>query len=534
MSDRRYQNITRAVLETPWAIRPGMLAVIVEVLSLRLEGHQLSDEEIQARVGGKPSRQDTQIIGQTAIIPIYGTLIPRADSMTQMSGGTPVDRLQGALQDAVRSADVSNILLDISSPGGATDLIPEFAQQIRDARRVKPVVASANTQAASAAYWLGSQASEFVASPSAGVGSIGVFAAHEDLSKQLEADGVSTTVITAGKYKAETGPWAPLTDEARAHIQERVDDMYQMFTGDVAKGRKTTVDAVRGGFGEGRMLNAKAALKEGMIDAIEPITATIGRLADAGGQKVAQVAFSDVPALAAADPGLEANAIRPHSTATTDVPWDGPQQKANLSNDRPETYRLAYAWYDENGKDADGDGYPDAKDDYKFIHHQVSTSGDVGAANVNGCSQGIAVLNGGRTGTTIPDKDRQGVYDHLAKHLSDAGKKPPPLQSHEATPGPAHAGLTFAARLRETRERVEDDLATVRSLADVSQRDRLTGPKREQLEAIADTLGAFGKAHSDIVALLAQTTPAPDVAEVDREAWELYRARALRLSGGST
>lgn len=299
MSDRKYPNILRAVLETPWAIRPSMLAIIVEVVKLRIDGNALTDEEIQARVGGKPSRQDAQILGQTAIIPIYGTLVPKADSMSAMSGATPVDRLQAVLQDAVRSADVANILLDVNSPGGATDLIPEFAAQIRDARRVKPVIASANTQAASAAYWLASQASEFVASPSAGVGSIGVYAAHQDLSKQLEAEGVNTTVIAAGRYKAETGPWGPLTDEAKAHIQERVDDFAHMFHSDVAKGRKTTIEAVRDGYGEGRMFNAKAALKAGMIDGVEPIQATIDRMAEGGGKTTLQAAVpADVPAAA--------------------------------------------------------------------------------------------------------------------------------------------------------------------------------------------------------------------------------------------
>ena len=42
---------------------------------------------------------------------------------------------------------------------------------------------------------------------------------------------------------------------------------------------------------------------------------------------------------------------------------------------------------------------------------------------------GIGVLNGGRGGTTIPDADRQGVWNHLAKHLRDADLTPPELKS---------------------------------------------------------------------------------------------------------
>jgi ClpP class serine protease len=78
-----------------------------------------------------------------------------------------------------------------------TDGIPELAAEIRAARGKKPIVAVANYRAASAAYWLGSQADEFVASPSADVGSIGVFAAHEDVSGMQEKLGVKTTLISA-------------------------------------------------------------------------------------------------------------------------------------------------------------------------------------------------------------------------------------------------------------------------------------------------------------------------------------------------
>ena len=117
-------------------------------------------------------------------------------------------------------------------------------------------------------------------------------------------------------------------------------------------------------------------------------------------------------------------AIPPHKTATTDSAWDGPAAKANLKNDGDAAYyRKAFAW-------VDGDGDPKTKAAYKFIHHMVASGGDVGAANTTGCSSGIAVLNGGRGGTKIPDSDRRGVYGHLAKHIRDAGKEAPDLSSY--------------------------------------------------------------------------------------------------------
>lgn len=112
-------------------------------------------------------------------------------------------------------------------------------------------------------------------------------------------------------------------------------------------------------------------------------------------------------------------AIGSHSTTTSTKGWDGPAQKANLPNDGARL-RMAHAWVDP-------DGDPDAKASYKFIHHFVTSAGQVGAASTIACSTGIGVLNGGRGGTTIPDGDRRGVYNHLAKHLRDADLEPPEL-----------------------------------------------------------------------------------------------------------
>ncbi len=116
-------------------------------------------------------------------------------------------------------------------------------------------------------------------------------------------------------------------------------------------------------------------------------------------------------------------AIGVHHTATDDGAWDGPGNEARLSNDAGAAkFRQAFAWQDP---DLD----PDTKQAYKFIHHMVSTGGDVGAANLRGCAAGIGALNGARGGTTIPDSDRAGVHRHLAAHLMDGDMTPPDLRA---------------------------------------------------------------------------------------------------------
>jgi len=116
-------------------------------------------------------------------------------------------------------------------------------------------------------------------------------------------------------------------------------------------------------------------------------------------------------------------AIGVHHTATSDAAWDGPANERRVrSGEGQAYYRRIYAWRDP---DAAGD----RKAHYRFIHHFVSADGAPGAASIVAARTGIGVLNGARGGTTIPDSDRRGVYNHLAAHLRDAGIEPPELRS---------------------------------------------------------------------------------------------------------
>lgn len=117
--------------------------------------------------------------------------------------------------------------------------------------------------------------------------------------------------------------------------------------------------------------------------------------------------------------------VPPHDTATTDGPWDGGSQEIKLKS--PFSTKVAngaYAWIDESEINSAGEIPRSA---CRFIHHEVSDSGVPGAANLTACSSAIGVLNGARGGSTIPASDRQGVYNHLAGHIRDAGREPPEL-----------------------------------------------------------------------------------------------------------
>ncbi|KWI36360.1 hypothetical protein WM04_06905 [Burkholderia ubonensis] len=264
-------------LSTPWALLPEVMTAHAYTLAYRsarkeglLGGDLASDDRRTpiraARGGGSGGRGGSA--RSIAVVAIRGTIVQRADQLDLCEGGTSTEQISSALNQAMADETVSQILLDIHSPGGSVYGVQELADEIRAARANKPIMAIANSLAASAAYWIGCAASEFYVTPGGEVGSIGVWSAHEDISKALEEAGVNITLISAGRFKTEGNAFAPLSDESKAFMQSRVDDYYEAFTNAVAKGRNVPVARVRSGMGQGRVLGARDALAEKMVDGV--------------------------------------------------------------------------------------------------------------------------------------------------------------------------------------------------------------------------------------------------------------------------
>ena len=280
------QLLVAEFLATPWALMPERLSALATVISRWTQGAPASDAamfQVQTdRVLRDTRRQTSAAIsgGGIAVIPIYGVITQRGNMVDDVSGPGMVSTqiVTQMLRQAVADDAVSQILLDIDSPGGSVYGVSELSDAILSARAQKPVVAIANSLAASAAYWVGSQASEFYVTSGGEVGSIGVWQAHQDYSKAMDEAGVKTTLISAGKFKVEGNPYAPLDEEAQGFMQSRVDDYYAAFTKAVAKGRGVPITQVRDGMGQGRVLGADAALAQNMVDGIASFDQVLSKM----------------------------------------------------------------------------------------------------------------------------------------------------------------------------------------------------------------------------------------------------------------
>jgi len=298
-----YPRIVQFIREQPWAITPEKLAVILDLVRIRNQGYRLSPEDIEDRVGTKRShstsifmsrdelhtlapgesmaaktkgRREASVI---AVLGVYGVITQRADLFSEMSGMTSTERLTERFREAIDDRAVGAIVFDIDSPGGGVYGVQELANEIRASRGRKSITAVSNSLMASAAYWIGSQADEVVMSPSAEAGSIGVYAAHEDISVALEQEGVKVTLMSYGENKTLGNPFEPLSEEGRAEIQARVNDYGAAFDQAVARGRGVKVEDVRSRFGQGLVFCAKAAVDRGLADRIGTLDETLARVA---------------------------------------------------------------------------------------------------------------------------------------------------------------------------------------------------------------------------------------------------------------
>jgi protease-4 len=146
--------------------------------------------------------------------------------------------------------------------------IPELASLIRTISETKPVIAFTDAQCCSAAYWLASACDSIVVTPTADVGSIGVYSALVDESAAWAQEGYKLELMKAGKHKAMGIPGLPLAPEDRALIQAEVNSIYAMFTADVVANRARNGATVAEDTMQGQTFMGGTAVAVGLADRV--------------------------------------------------------------------------------------------------------------------------------------------------------------------------------------------------------------------------------------------------------------------------
>ncbi|GLK86678.1 S49 family peptidase [Ancylobacter defluvii] len=283
-----------ALTAEPWAIRPDYLHFMAGVAGMDREARAANAESegetwrkrdlaaiIGAFAGPTVRRMDGARYAMVtdagiAILPVFGPIFPRANVMTEYSGGTSVAMLQNDYRLAVAAADIHAVMLLIDSPGGAVSGINAFADLVYQGRSSKFTLAHVSGTAASAAYWIGASASEFVTEKTGILGSIGVVAA---IPKQVEPDGSGEVVIEVVSSNAPNKRPDPTTDEGLGEIRTMLDALEAQFIADVARARGVTATKVKEEFGAGGVKIGPQAVAAGMADKVQSYDASYRQLA---------------------------------------------------------------------------------------------------------------------------------------------------------------------------------------------------------------------------------------------------------------
>lgn len=269
-----YPRILAKVLGEPWVITPASHKIIVDVLQ-RVQGFDAKEPRSNTdapthfnveSVGFTPPKDGSSRVfraGKLAYIPVAGIIGKGLSGLETACGGYDINQLTRDVAEVMSEPRIKNVLFDFASPGGQVFGVPEAAAQIRSLSKEKNTYAYSGSEVASGAYWLYSQADQTYLAPSAVAGSVGVYCYLQDVSQAMEAQGVKPVLVRAGDHKGAGLPGVPLSEEQLGMMQAQVDQIYEMFTGDVLRNR-----SIRKSNLQGQIFMGQKAVDAGFADSL--------------------------------------------------------------------------------------------------------------------------------------------------------------------------------------------------------------------------------------------------------------------------
>jgi signal peptide peptidase SppA len=251
-----FVHLAQRIFNTPLAISREKAEVILRVLAPRLGIVSVNGAPVAAwdkdgdvlvlDEGGDGTRSaGYDVVEGIAVIDISGTIVHRNGGCVRpYSGMTGCDGIRYNLAAALEDEAVKAIAFVIDSPGGEVAGVADLADRIFSARGKKPLWGILDESAYSAAYWLAAACDRVTVPRTGGTGSIGVVWLHADLSKMLDKEGISVSILTYGARKADGNEFQPLSKEARARFQTAIDACGKLFTSSVARYRGMSTAAV--------------------------------------------------------------------------------------------------------------------------------------------------------------------------------------------------------------------------------------------------------------------------------------------------
>jgi len=188
------------------------------------------------------------------------------------------DQMAEAIIAATANKKVKAILLRIDSPGGsaiASDQIWNAIERAK-AKDIK-VIISMGQLAASGGYYIAAGADAILAYPTTITGSIGVLGGKIVLDDTFEMVGYNVEQLkVGGEFAGAYSASQSFTESQRAAFRASMAEVYEDFTGKVAKGRNMPLEKTLE-IAKGRVWTGKQALEIGLVDELGGYRAAIAK-----------------------------------------------------------------------------------------------------------------------------------------------------------------------------------------------------------------------------------------------------------------
>ena len=177
-----------------------------------------------------------------------------------------VAETQAAFSQALADPLIKAIVLRIDSPGGEVTASDSLYQTVKEADTHKPVIALMDSMAASGGYYIACGARRIIAHPTTWTGSIGVIVQTLGYAPLLDKVGLKMRVFKSGAFKDATSGHREMTPEEEKYLQGIVMQTYDRFVGIVSQSRGISVDQLKSGVADGRIVTGTDALAQKLVD----------------------------------------------------------------------------------------------------------------------------------------------------------------------------------------------------------------------------------------------------------------------------
>ena len=172
------------------------------------------------------------------------------------------------IRKARESDRVKAVVLRVNSPGGhhlASDII---WREIQETSKVKPVIASMSSVAASGGYYIAMASDTIVANPTTITGSIGIYWMFFNMSDFMTNKlGITFDGVQTGEFSDIFSGTRTMTQVEREIMQNQVNRGYKMFIKKASEGRSME-EEVLDRYAAGRVWTGEKAKSLGLVDVL--------------------------------------------------------------------------------------------------------------------------------------------------------------------------------------------------------------------------------------------------------------------------